>query len=207
MFWFFGPTSCGILVPWPGMETAAPALEAQSLNHWTPREVPAWFLLFIPYNNSAQAAWLSNILQMYCLRLREGKKPDKSHPVSKVQSRDLNTGPQVFYAVFSRDSSKRCFWGEESVRSLRSWREASLIQRRDPGLRGRLAQGTRDAGSPLPPSSSPQFSIATGQLFEILQLQSPWPSWNSSTIPTASKSQYGKLCFRGMLWILRNKWL
>ena len=207
MFWFFGPTICGILVPWPGMETAAPALEAQSLNHWTPREVPAWFLLFIPYNNSAQAAWLSNILQMYCLRLREGKKPDKSHPVSKVQSRDLNTGPQVFYAVFSRDSSKRCFWGEESVRSLRSWREASLIQRRDPGLRGRLAQGTRDAGSPLPPSSSPQFSIATGQLFEILQLQSPWPSWNSSTIPMASKSQYGKLCFRGMLWILRNKWL
>ena len=205
MFWFFGPTTCGILVPWPEMETAAPALEAQSLNHWTPRKVPAWFLLFIPYNNSAQAAWLSNILQMYCLRLRETWQESPSEQGPKP---DLNTGPQVFYAVFSRDSSKSwCFWGEESGRSLRSWREAGLIQRRDPGLRGRLAQGTCDAGSPLPPSSSPQFSIATRQLFEILQLQSPWPSWNSSTIPTASKSQYGKLCFRGMLWILRNKWL
>ena len=31
--------ACGILVPQPGMELSAPALEAQSLNHWTAGEV------------------------------------------------------------------------------------------------------------------------------------------------------------------------
>ena len=30
----------GILVPRPGIEPTPSALEAQSLNHWTPREVP-----------------------------------------------------------------------------------------------------------------------------------------------------------------------
>ena len=37
-FWPYH-TACGILVPRPGMEPAPPALEVQSLNHWTPREV------------------------------------------------------------------------------------------------------------------------------------------------------------------------
>ena len=31
---------CRILVPWPGIEPVPPAVEAQSLNHWTAREVP-----------------------------------------------------------------------------------------------------------------------------------------------------------------------
>ena len=31
--------SCGILVPWPGIEPMSLAVEAQSLNHWTTREV------------------------------------------------------------------------------------------------------------------------------------------------------------------------
>ena len=35
IFWL----CCGILVPWPGIEPAPPALEAQSLNHWTAGEV------------------------------------------------------------------------------------------------------------------------------------------------------------------------
>ena len=30
---------CGILVPQPGIEPSAPALGAQSPNHWTAREV------------------------------------------------------------------------------------------------------------------------------------------------------------------------
>ena len=38
-FFWLCPTSCGILVPQPGIEPAAPALEAWSLNHWTTREV------------------------------------------------------------------------------------------------------------------------------------------------------------------------
>lgn len=33
-----------ILVPWPGIEFMPPALEAQSLNHFTTREVPYFSL-------------------------------------------------------------------------------------------------------------------------------------------------------------------
>ena len=41
-FFFFWPrhAACGILFPWPGIEHVPPALEAWSLNHWTPRKVP-----------------------------------------------------------------------------------------------------------------------------------------------------------------------
>ena len=35
----------GILVRWPGIELTSPALEAQSLNHWTTGDVPA--LVFV----------------------------------------------------------------------------------------------------------------------------------------------------------------
>ena len=40
-FLIFWPhnTACGILVPRPGIKPACPALEAQSLNHWTTRKV------------------------------------------------------------------------------------------------------------------------------------------------------------------------
>ena len=41
VFSFFGFRACGILVPWPGIEPMPPAVDAQSLNHWTAREVPA----------------------------------------------------------------------------------------------------------------------------------------------------------------------
>ena len=46
MFWSFGPEACGILAPGPGIEPSPPAVEAQSLNHWTAREVPgAYFFM------------------------------------------------------------------------------------------------------------------------------------------------------------------
>ena len=32
--------ACGILVPQPGIEPALPAVEVQSLSHWTTGEVP-----------------------------------------------------------------------------------------------------------------------------------------------------------------------
>ena len=32
--------ACGILVPHPGIEPTPPAVEVQSLNRWTAREVP-----------------------------------------------------------------------------------------------------------------------------------------------------------------------
>ena len=37
------PIACGILVFWPRIEPALPALEAWSLNHWTAKEVPIYF--------------------------------------------------------------------------------------------------------------------------------------------------------------------
>ena len=39
---FFWPhhAACEILAPQPGIEPEPPALEVQSLNHWTTREVP-----------------------------------------------------------------------------------------------------------------------------------------------------------------------
>ena len=46
LFIYFWPhlAECGILVPWPGLEPVPPAVEAQSLNHWTARDAP--LLLF-----------------------------------------------------------------------------------------------------------------------------------------------------------------
>ena len=42
-FWLCHMT-CGILFPWPGLESMPPAVEAQSLNHWTARGVLRDFL-------------------------------------------------------------------------------------------------------------------------------------------------------------------
>ena len=39
-FWFLGQEARGLLAPQPGIEHAPPALEMQSLNHWTTGEVP-----------------------------------------------------------------------------------------------------------------------------------------------------------------------
>ena len=41
MVGFFGQEACGILAPWPGVETTPPVLEGEVLiNHWTTREAP-----------------------------------------------------------------------------------------------------------------------------------------------------------------------
>ena len=54
-FFFFLPhhAVCRILVPWPGIKPAPPAVEARSLNHWTAMEVLKgfWILIF---------SWASN---------------------------------------------------------------------------------------------------------------------------------------------------
>ena len=41
-FILFGHTArhAGLFVPWPGTEPGPSAVEAQSLNHWTAKEVP-----------------------------------------------------------------------------------------------------------------------------------------------------------------------
>ena len=42
-FFWLHCMACGLLVPWSGMEPMSPAVEAQSLNHWTTRETPLFF--------------------------------------------------------------------------------------------------------------------------------------------------------------------
>ena len=42
-FFFFSLIVCGILAPWPGFEPIPFAVKAQSLNHWTTREVLSFF--------------------------------------------------------------------------------------------------------------------------------------------------------------------
>ena len=39
-FFWWHSVACRILVPQPGIEPSPPAVEAQSLNYWTAREVP-----------------------------------------------------------------------------------------------------------------------------------------------------------------------
>ena len=48
-FFFFWPCcmACGILVPWPRIEPEPPAVEVQSPNHWTTREVHFCLSFFI----------------------------------------------------------------------------------------------------------------------------------------------------------------
>ena len=54
LFFFFWsqPAACRILIPWPKTESTYPALEAQSLNHWTLKEIPIFsfkVLLFLSW--------------------------------------------------------------------------------------------------------------------------------------------------------------
>ena len=44
---------CRILVPWPGIEPVSPAVEAQSLNLCTSREVSLWVLFCFFFNTKA----------------------------------------------------------------------------------------------------------------------------------------------------------
>ena len=46
IFWLHH-AAFGILVPQPGIEPSPPALEAQSLNHWTTREVPYYTIILV----------------------------------------------------------------------------------------------------------------------------------------------------------------
>ena len=51
-FFFFWPrrVACAILVPRPGIEPTPPEVEAQSLNHWTIREVPGKTIFILFYS-------------------------------------------------------------------------------------------------------------------------------------------------------------
>ena len=43
----------GVLVPWPGAEPMAPKQWERSLNHWTAREVPIFFLQPVNFGKMA----------------------------------------------------------------------------------------------------------------------------------------------------------
>ena len=62
-FFFFWPhcTACGILISRPGIEPAPPALEAQSLNHWTAREDPMLNFFTFFKNKSRTVCWVSRV--------------------------------------------------------------------------------------------------------------------------------------------------
>ena len=54
------PAACGILVPWAGIEPMSHPVEAQSLNHWTTREVPCLYFLKTSWTNIKpwkQSSW------------------------------------------------------------------------------------------------------------------------------------------------------
>ena len=65
--------ACRILLPWPGIEPAPPAVEAQSLNHWKAREVPTspslWFDFLArdlaclhPLYDASSPTWLEQVV-------------------------------------------------------------------------------------------------------------------------------------------------
>ena len=49
------PTALKVLVPWPGVETLHPAMEAQHLNRWTAVAVPVFLNVRMPVKNPGQA--------------------------------------------------------------------------------------------------------------------------------------------------------
>ena len=46
----FWGVACKILVPWSRIKSTSLAVEAQSLNQWTAREVPRWFSFFLLFS-------------------------------------------------------------------------------------------------------------------------------------------------------------
>ena len=81
IFWLTH-TACGILNPWLGIEPESPAMESQSLNHWTTGEVPATGL------NMGLRGWEVRVL--LCLSLALGS-PD----LLSAQEGTPQTGPTL----------------------------------------------------------------------------------------------------------------
>ena len=77
------PCAMGHLCFWPGIEPPAPALEAQSLNHWLAREVPAWLFLFSEANYFTILYWFCHILTWIhhgCTCVPHPEPPSHLHP-------------------------------------------------------------------------------------------------------------------------------
>ena len=61
--------ACGILVPRPGIKPVPPAVEAQSLNHWTSREVP----IFVYIAVYPPIEWTFVLIPLFCYYKQCGK--------------------------------------------------------------------------------------------------------------------------------------
>ena len=78
--------SCGMwdLAPWPGIKPRAPALGAQSLSHWTIREVPPnpnW-LAVVFWSKTSTARWVNVVNIRACAKGGSSKEVDTSPPRS-----------------------------------------------------------------------------------------------------------------------------
>ena len=47
--------ACRILVPWPGIESVFPAVEAWSPNYWTTKKFPTKFILEVKLHESFES--------------------------------------------------------------------------------------------------------------------------------------------------------
>ena len=103
--------SCGVqdlsygmwdLVPWPGMESQPPTIGAQSLSHWTMREVPwfhSWMLRCFPLHTSLNALPISVFLSghlflllvLHPLRILAPACSSLYGLIGHIESNDKNT--------------------------------------------------------------------------------------------------------------------
>ena len=60
-------TSWHVELPWPGVEPMPPAVEAQSLNHWTTKEVPPFYFLLVVFQFQVLGLNLPFILSLFFL--------------------------------------------------------------------------------------------------------------------------------------------
>ena len=104
-----GTLSCSMwdLVPWPGIEPGSPALGAQSLSHWTTREVPMNQFDYFPREFISKT-----IFTFYChTRVLLGAKAPTSISINMLQflrwkklktgERDLKSPICTLFSYFS----------------------------------------------------------------------------------------------------------
>ena len=110
-------TGCGISVSWPGVETAGPALERWSLNHWTTREI------------LVEASWVKqSLLTFWDLEGNEdvfrlsGNAQQTSRPATYTGDTIAQPGPRGHISL--DDSFFLSHWeGWGPVLQMRQWRE------------------------------------------------------------------------------------
>ena len=86
---FAHSVTCGILVPWPGIELRTLAVKAQSPNHWTAREFPEFCFI-----RNLKTYWKRN---KKAPKLKQERK--KVIMDAHQKSTCIHTGPQAWFGV------------------------------------------------------------------------------------------------------------